>query len=326
MRMLYGHDGCAAWTAALGCLLLISTAGLCSAADKVPATNNDILEPGDEISIRTVAAKEIADKPVRIEADGEINLPLVGRVHLAGLTIEQAEGAVVKLVSRYYIDPDIAITVLQFHTEPVSVIGAVGNPGVYDARHNRTLTDVLSLAGGVKPDAGPVLTITRQKEYGPLPLPDARPTLSDTIVADVDLKTLLNAKDPAANVVMRPFDSISIPRAEMVYVIGNVKKAGGISLAGRNSISVLETLALAEGLDSHAAASQARILRMAAGSVDAGRQPIPVDVNKILKGKTGDVLLHPNDILFIPNNAAKAITARVAEAALQAATGILIFH
>jgi polysaccharide export outer membrane protein len=295
------------------------------AADKTPPLDGETLGAGDQITIRTTI-KEIGEKPFRIEASGDINLPLAGRVHLAGLDVQQAEAAIVKAVSRYYVNPDIAVTVLEFHSEPVSVIGAVGNPGVYEARGHKTLVDILSLAGGVKPDAGPVLTITRQDQYGPLPLPGARQTLSHTTVADVDVKSLLSAREPADNIFVQPFDSISIPRAEMVYVLGNVKKAGGISLGGRNSISVLESVALAEGLDPKAAPAHARILRMSGGSVDAGRQAIPVDINKILKGKTGDVILHPNDILFIPNNTAKSVAARTAEAALQVAIGVLIFR
>src|SRR5271165_5511125 len=131
------------------------------AAGAAAPVDNDILGPGDQVLIRTVAAKEIADKQFRIESNGEVNLPLAGRVHLAGLTIEQAEAALSKAVGKYYVDPDIAVTVVEFHSEPVSVIGAVGNPGVHEARGHKTLVEMLSLAGGVRADAGPTVTITR---------------------------------------------------------------------------------------------------------------------------------------------------------------------
>jgi polysaccharide biosynthesis/export protein len=297
----------------------------CLFADGVPA--GDKLAPGDQIVVRSVTVKEIAEKQFRIDSNGEANLPLAGRVHLAGLTVKQAEDTLAQAAHKYYVDPDIAINVVEFHSEPVSVIGSVGNPGVHDARGHKTLLEVLSLAGGVKGDAGPILTITRLDDYGPLPLPGARETASHSIVADVDLKSLLAAKDPAQNIFVQPFDVISIPHAEMVYVIGNVKKAGGISLGGRESISALEALSLAEGWDPRAAPSHAHILRLSPdGGVDVGREEIPVDLNKMLKGKQHDVLLHANDILVVPNSTAKGITTRSIEAALQIATGVLIFH
>jgi polysaccharide export outer membrane protein len=308
----------------LMCLVL---SGLtCLAVDAPRPLDDDVLGPGDQVAIRTVVAKEIADKQFRIESTGEVNLPLIGRVHLAGLTVEQAEQALSKAAGKYYVNPDIAVTVVEFHSEPVSVIGAVGNPGVHEARGRKTLVQILSLAGGVRPDAGPIVTITRQDQYGPLPLPGVRKTLAHSSVADVDLKSLLAATDPTENIYVQPFDMISIPRAEMVYVVGNVKKSGGISLGGRSTISALESVALAEGFDARAAPSRARILRLSNGGVDAGRKPIPIDLSKILKGKESDVLLHPNDILYVPNSAAKGITARSVEVALQIATGILIFH
>ena len=305
-------------------ILLVAGFG-CLFASDVPA--GDVLAPGDQIVVRTIAVKEVADKQVRIESNGEVNLPLAGRIHLAGLTVKQAEDALAKATGKYYVNPDIAINVVEFHSEPVSVIGSVGTPGVHDARGHKTLLEVLSLAGGVKPDAGPILTITRLDEYGPLPLPGARQTASHSIVADLDLKSLLAAKDPAQNIYVQPFDVISIPHAEMVYVVGNVKKAGGISLGGRQSISALEALAMAEGLDPRAAPSHAHILRLSPdGGVDVGREQIPVDLSKMLKGKEHDVLLHANDILVVPNSTAKGITTRSIEAALQIGTGILIFH
>jgi len=307
----------------LAATLLIAGVGRLYGGD---ATPGDVLATGDQIVIRTVAVKEIADKQFRIGSDGEVNLPLAGRVHLAGMTVKEAEDALTKAASKYYVNPDIAINVVEFHSEPVSVIGSVGNPGVHDARGHKTLLEVLSLAGGVKPDAGPILTITRLDDYGPLPLPGARRTASHSIVADVDLKSLLAAKDPSQNIFVQPFDVISIPHAEMVYVVGNVKKAGGISLGGRESISALEALSMAEGWDPRAAPSHAHILRLSPGGTDVGREQIPINLAKMLNGKEHDVLLHANDILVVPNSTAKSITARSIEAALQIATGILIFH
>jgi len=285
-----------------------------------------VLGPGDQILIRTIQVKEFADKQFYLEASGAINLPLVGRVVLKDLSLVQAESAITKAVEKYYVDPDIAVTVVEFRAQPVSVIGAVGNPGVHEARGRKTLLEMLSSAGGIRGDAGPVVKITRQRRYGPIPLANARDAGGDTMVAEVDLKGLIDARDPSDNIFVEPYDVIAVPGAEVVYVVGNVKKSGRIPLGGRSSISALETLSLAEGLDAKAAPSRARIMRPSEASPTAGRVEIPVNLAKILSGKSSDVYLQPNDILFVPNSTAKSVTTRAVEVALQIAVGVLILH
>jgi polysaccharide biosynthesis/export protein len=285
-----------------------------------------ILGPGDQIVIQTIQVKEIADKPFRLEANGTVNLPLAGRVDLNGLSLVQAEAAITKAVEKYYRDPDIAVTVGQFRTEPVSVIGAVGIPGVHEARGRTTLLEMLSSAGGVRADAGPVVKITRQQSSGPIPLANARDAGGGTTVAEVDLRSLIEARNPTENILVEPYDVIAVPNAEVIYVVGNVKKSGRIPLGGRTSMSALEALSVAEGLDQKAAPSHARIMRADGATPTAERKEIPVNLAKILSGKSPDINLEPNDILFVPNSSAKGITARAIEAALQIGTGVLILH
>jgi polysaccharide export outer membrane protein len=307
--------------------ILLFLVGLnCFAEEGKSPLDDYVLGPGDQIVIRTLQVKEIADKQFRLEANGEVNLPMAGRVQLGGLSIKRAEAALSTTIGKYYIDPDIAVTVAEFRSEPVSVIGAVGTPGVHEARGRKTLLEMLSLAGGVRPDAGPVVKITRQRRYDPISLANAREAGGDTMVAEINLKSLVEARNPAENIFVEPYDVIAVPRAELIYVVGNVKKAGSIALGGRSTISALEALSLAEGLDLKAAPSRARILRSSEGTPNAGRKEIPVNLSKILSGKDTDVYLQPNDILFVPNSAAKGITARTIEAALQIGTGILILH
>jgi len=285
-----------------------------------------VLGPGDQIVVHTIQVKELADKQFFLEAGGAVNLPLVGRVSLNGLTLVQAEAAISKSIDKYYVDPDIGVAVAEFRAQPVSVMGAVGIPGVHEARGRKTLLEMLSLAGGVRGDAGPVIKITRKKEYGKIPLSNAREADGDTFVADVEVKSLIDARDPTENIFVQPYDVITVPTSESVFVVGNVKRSGRIPLGGRTTISVLETLSLAEGLDQKAAPSHARIMRPTQGTNTAERKEIPVDLSKILAGKSSDVFLQPNDILFVPNSAAKGVTARAVDAALQIATGVLILH
>jgi polysaccharide export outer membrane protein len=193
---------------------------------------------------------------------------------------------------------------------------------VHQLKGPTTLLEALSSAGGVRGDAGRVAILTRQKAWGAIPHPDAHQIASGDDVVEIDLKSLMESRKPADNILVKPHDVISVPPAEVVYVIGNVKKAGGFALGGKPSLSVLQALALAEGLDARAAATRARILR--AGQ--PATEQIPVDVKKILEGKAEDLVLRPNDILFIPNNAMKSVTMRTIEAAIQIGTGIAIFH
>jgi polysaccharide biosynthesis/export protein len=281
-----------------------------------------LLHADDEITVHSLQAKEITDKTFRLDQNGEVNFPLAGVVHLGGSTVRDAEKILATALRRYYFDPAIAINVIAFHSEPVSVLGAVGTPSVYQLKGQTRLLEALSAAGGVRGDAGPVAIITRESTYGPIPHRDARQRLSGESVVEIDLKSLMEARNSSENILIEPRDVISVPLAQLVYVVGNVKRAGGFPLGGRPALSVLQALALAEGLDPRAAPERARILRRGPTT----EQQIPVNMKKILAGKAEDVVLRPNDVLFVPNNAMKTISGRTIEAAIQIGTGLAIFR
>jgi polysaccharide export outer membrane protein len=141
--------------------------------------------------------------------------------------------------------------------------------------------------------------------------------------ANVSAKSLMDASDPRDNIIVEPTDVISVPRADLVYVVGAVNKSGGFVLNERASMSVLQAVSLAEGLEKTAAPKNAKIVRN--GLTDK-KQEIPVNLSKILSGNSPDMPLLANDILFVPNSNAKSATYRVLEAAIQTGTGIAIFH
>jgi polysaccharide export outer membrane protein len=141
---------------------------------------------------------------------------------------------------------------------------------------------------------------------------------------EVNLKKLLESKDSALNVTVRPGDIVKVPRAGIVYVVGEIKKPGGFVLQNNENISVLQALALAEGTTHTSAISRARIIRT---DPDTGKQTeIPLNLGKILSGKKPDSLLQPKDIVFVPNSAAKSVFYRGSEAALQTAAGAAIYR
>ncbi len=278
-----------------------------------------ILGPDDQIVIHALDLPDISDKPVRVDLGGDIKLPMIGRIHAAGLTAEQLEAELVKRLSVYLEKPDVAVTIAEFHSQPVSVIGEVNSPGVHQIEGRKTLVEILSSAGGVHSDAGPTVTITRRLEFGRIPLPDAKDDPTGKFsVASIELKPLIAAQTPEKNIVIRPYDVISVPRAETVYVIGEVAKVGPLSLSEGHTISVLQAVSSSGGVLRTAAAGNAKILRPVAGSSTWAE--FPVDIKKILKGQAKDQTLVAGDILFVPDSAGKRVALRALEAAIQMGT------
>jgi polysaccharide export outer membrane protein len=250
---------------------------------------------------------------------------LLGRLRVSGLTVEQLETEIVSRLKSYIRNPQVAVSVLEFRSRRVSVLGAVGNPGVVQLRGRKSLFEILSEAGGLKNEAGNSVKITRRNENGAIPLPSAANDRSGQFsVAEVSVKSIVEGRNPQENILIMPDDVVSVPRAELIYVIGAVRHPGGFVLSEREQVSVLQALSMAEGLDRLASGANARILRSSEPA--SARTEIRVDVNKILTGKTRDIPLLANDVLFIPTSGAKSATVRGIEAAIQLGTGIAIWR
>jgi polysaccharide export outer membrane protein len=296
------------------------------ATETTNASGGDyILGPEDQILIRALDAGEISEKPMMIGTSGYISLPMLGRLRVSGLTVEQLETEIVSRLRFYIRDPKVAVSVLEFRSQRVSVLGAVANPGVVQLRGRKSLFEILSEAGGLKNEAGNSVKITRRNENGAIPLPSAANDPSGQFsVAEVSVKSIVEGRNPQENILIMPNDVISVPRAELIYVIGAVRHPGGFVLSEREQVSVLQALSMAEGLDRLASGANARILRSSEPA--STRTEIRVDVNKILTGKTRDIPLVANDVLFIPTSGAKSATVRGIEAAIQLGTGIAIWR
>lgn len=284
------------------------------------------LGPEDRLTVKVLDLDEISDKDIyRVDMRGNLNLPVAGRVHVFGMTVEQAEVEVENRLRLVLQDPEVTISVTEFRPQPVSVLGSVKNPGVVQIVGRKTLFEVLSLSGGLNSDAGNVIKITRATKYGELPLDNAvDDTTGQYRVGELSVRDVMTAKTPGQNIAIMPHDVISVPKAELVYVIGCVRKSGGFILNEREKISALQALSLAEGLDHSAAASKAKILRSVGNSDN--RVEIPVDLKKILQGKGDDVPLLANDILFIPTSATKNAALRGLEAAISIGTGVAVYR
>ena len=303
-----------------------STAG---AQNSTEERSGSVLGPNDQISIRALDVEEISDKTYRVSASGDLTLPMIGTLRAAGLTVGQLESDVAAALQKYIRNPKVAISVTEFHSQPVSVIGAVTTPGIVQLQGKKTLVEVISMAGGLKNDAGQSVTITRQKEWGSLPLPGARldPT-GQFCIAELKLKDVLEARNPEQNIMIRPNDIISVPRAETIYVLGAVKRAGRFALNESDTLSVLQAVSLAEGLERTASPQKAKILRIAPGATR--RAEVPLNLKKIFSGEMADVVLQPDDILFVPDSAQKRAALRTLEALMSIGTaagaGVILYH
>lgn len=285
-----------------------------------------VLGPGDQILLHVADMEDIPQTPLRIDPSGSIDLPLVGRVQVAGLTVEQLHDTLSGKLSKYMHDPDITINLAGMESRPVSVVGEVSTPGIHQLSGPTRLLDVISLCGGLKPDAGPTVLVTRDARWGKLTGAEVTADpLTGSTTATYPLDALLKLKDPERNILMRPGDVVSIPRGELIYVVGDVKKAGGFVLSTHRTMSVTQAVTLAEGLGPDSQPTNARILRPAPQG-DGTHTLIPVDVKKIFAGKAPDVQLSADDILFVPHSGFKVGSRRAIEAAIGVTSGILIYR
>lgn len=262
---------------------------------------NYVLGPNDQILIRAPEAEEIDNRPFRIDGDGNINLPLVGHIHAAGMSLQELEADLVKRLREYIREPQVFVTVVQFRSEPVFFVGLFAKPGVYPLQGNRTLVEMLSTVGGLQRDAARRIKITRHEEYGPIPLPDAVVDPEKKIsTVEVSIGSLTQNMNPAENILLQPYDEISVGRAELVYVNGEVGRVGGIDLAERDTIPIAQVLSQAGGFTRDAKKNKVRILRPVEGT--SRRYVIEVDVADLFDGKGLDIPLQPGDIVYVPRS------------------------
>jgi polysaccharide export outer membrane protein len=284
----------------------------------------------DLLEINVFEAPEL-NRQVRVSASGEISLPLLGAVRAAGLTPRELETVLEELLRRKYLkEPHVGVFVREMQSHAVAVVGAVEKPGVYQIRGRKPLLEVLAMAEGLAADAGDTIRITRAaapnfpppREGSAESAESAAPANAETL--EISLKQLLESGDAALNVEVRPGDVVKVSRAGVIYVVGDVRKPGGFTLRTNENITVLQALALAEGVHKTAAKNRARIIRT--DPLTGQRSEMALDLGKVLAGKAPDPRLLPNDILFVPDSAARNALYRGAETALSILSGVIIFR
>ncbi len=285
-----------------------------------------VLGPGDQVVVHVADMDDLPQTPLRIDPGGSIDLPMVGRVQASGLTMDQLRAELTSRLTKYIHTPDVTINLSATESRPVSVVGEVTNPGVHQLLGTTRLLDVLSFSGGLKTDAGPDVLVTRKGAWGHIDRADATvDSATGDSTASIPLDNLMKLKTPEDNIVVHPGDVVSVPRGELIYVLGDVRKAGGFILSEHRTMPLLQALTMAEGLAPDSSASHARILRPSPGG-DGPPKEINVDVTKIEKGQTSDVPLYANDVLYIPHSGIKATSRRAMEAAIGITSGLAIYR
>jgi len=263
------------------------------------------LGPGDLIEVSVYNVPELATK-ARIGNSGDVYLPLIDYVHVGDLSVEEAQTLIEKRLEDggFVRGAHVTIFLNESASQGVTILGDVVRPGIYPALGDRKLYDLISAAGGFSSSAGRKVSIIRQHST-------SRPIT-------VNLPRNL-ADDVQDNIEILPGDTITVPRAPIIYVVGDVGRPAGF-LVDNGSLTVLQALALAGGTNHTAKMGGTRIIRKGPEGMTETRVPL----KKMLEAKAPDVTLQADDILFIPLSGARYAAGQAVQAAISSAVGIAV--
>ena len=268
-------------------------------ASKAPATPLT-LGVGDLIEMTVYNVPDLSTK-TRISSKGDMYCPLVGYMHVAGMTSEEAQEAIETKLADFVKNPHVSLFVAEYASQGASILGEVSKPGIYPVLGQQHLFDLISAAGGLTEKSGRTATVTHRTD------PDKTLT--------VNLSRNLT-DDPQTNVPVYPGDTVIVRKADIVYVVGDVNRPSGL-LMDAGGVTVLQAVALAGGTGRTAKLNGAKLLHKDASG---GMIEKHIELKKILQAKLPDIQLEPNDILIIPSSTGKILVGRSLEAAMQAAT------
>jgi len=269
------------------------------------------LHSGDLVAVSVYDAPELT-RTVRVDPDGVIRLPLLAEgVKAAGLMPRELEIELANALKsgEILVDPVVKITVVEYHSRPISVMGAVRKPVTFQSDGTVTLLDALSRAEGFTDDAGPEILVTQN---------DA--------VHRIAVKRLMDGSDPALNLRLLGNEEVRVPVADKIFVLGNIRKPGAFPIRDPADKTVLKMIALSEGLMPFSQ-KVGYIVRRKEGEPP---QEIPIELAKIMDRKSPDVALEVGDILYVPDNKSRRntmnIVDRLAGFGSATASGLVIWH
>jgi len=276
--------------------------------------------PGDVLSVTVTDAPEFGGR-FRVSDTGVIQIAGANEPVMAeGLTPIELSQSIQKALmeAKQLRNPKVNVFIEEYHGRTITVLGSVSKPSVYSLSRRTNVLEALSLAGGALPNSGNTVTVIR----GP-----ASAEATGTAVGSVqiiDVARLTRGEDANANIEVRNGDVINVSPAQVVYVVGAVTKPGGFVLSNPSEgISVVQAVALAEGFKPVASRHQGLIIRQSTSQ--QGRREIPVDVERLMKGQETDIVLAPNDILYIPESGGKKTLKVMGDVAMAAVNGVAIY-
>jgi polysaccharide export outer membrane protein len=276
------------------------------AAEPAPAQSESLLiGPGDLLRISIVRESEL-DQRIRVLDSGDIVLALAGNVSVQGLTPAQAAARIANKYreGQFLLHPEVSVFVEEYATETVTVLGQVAHPGNFRLDAPRTLIDVLSLAGGLTDSADRHIVVQRAGKEGER----VRVFLSNH--ADDALN---------ANVLVRPGDTVVVPKAGIVYVLGDVAHPGGYVMQNDSQLTVLQAIALAAGTSKTASEKRVRLVR----NIDGLTKSIDLPLRDMERGREPDVQLQANDILYVPFSMVKNLSMGLANITAAASSALI---
>ena len=289
-----------------------------------------IIGDGDLLDIQVFEVPELS-REIRVNQSGSIALPLVPtKIHAEGLTAFQLQDKLAELlqVNGLVSNPQVTVDVKEQHSQPITVIGAINHPMVFEAVRATTLLEVLSEAGGIANDAGNVVIVTRNGSGTAAAVTDTKGGGADANAPQtftINLDDLLNTGDSRFNICLQGGDVVSVPRAGIFYVVGAVGRPGGFVMQNdHQEVTTLKALSLAGGVTSTAKSSRAIILRT--NAVTGEKEKLPVDLKKVQDLKGPDVALLPNDILVVPDSVGKRALNKTGEVMLSLGSGVALYR
>lgn len=269
--------------------------------------------PSEKIGVDDLIGISVYDAPeltrtVRVGPDGDVRLPMLRQhVHAKGLYSVELENILAKALAdeNVLVDPVVTVSVVEYRSRPITVVGAVKSPLTFQATGKVTVLDAISRAGGLNENAGPEILVSGQ--------PSVESDKTVALIQRISVQALLAGENPALNLLLEGGEGIRVLEAGRVFVVGNVKHPGAFYITNGSESSVMKALALSEGLNSYSA-HKAYIYRQEAGN--GGRNEIPIELKKILDRKMSDVPLLPNDILYIPDAAGVRASMKVLETSI----------
>jgi polysaccharide export outer membrane protein len=261
------------------------------------------LSPGDLIAVRVFMQPEYL-ATVRVDQNGNVELPFIGSVNLNGLKVREAQARIADRLrtGKFYQDPEVIIQVLDTVNGSVTITGEVH--AIVPVSTQRSLREVLLIAGGLPATASHTIKIVR-------------PGLTDPIV--VNLGTDL-AASTAADIPVHPHDIIQITRASVVYVLGAFTRQGAVPLDQASPLTLLQLAALSGGIGFEGRYDDLRLIR----TNGTERTVVDIDIKKVRDGKAPDPVLQANDIVFLPTNQMKAMLKGMGTGGVLAIISVLV--